>query len=189
VRSGHDLPLACKAGVSHWNNPVPAITLRGRPKPGDGGEAMAYRMSRRVALIGAGALSLAWSAPTLAAAVHFKVALSGTNSVPPVQTPGKGTADITYDPATRAVTWTITYGGLASTVTMAHFHKGGKGENGPVVIWLCEKGAPVGDPITGKVILTPDEATQFLAGDWYINVHTKNHPAGAIRGQVLPPTS
>ncbi|HTT79455.1 MAG TPA: CHRD domain-containing protein [Stellaceae bacterium] len=146
-------------------------------------------MSRRAALVGAGLLPLAWSSPALAASIKFQVALSGANSVPPVPTPGKGTADITYDPASRVVTWTINYSGLASTVTMAHFHKGAKGTNGPVVIWLCEKGAPVDNPITGRITLTADEAQQFMAGEWYINVHTKNHPAGAIRGQVVPPKS
>ncbi|HTV89687.1 MAG TPA: CHRD domain-containing protein [Stellaceae bacterium] len=150
---------------------------------------MTYRMSRRAALIGAGLLPFAGRVPALAAPTSFQVPLTGASSVPPVDTAGKGTADITYDPATRVVTWSITYGGLASPVTMAHFHHGGKGENGPVAVWLTKKGEPVSSPIKGSATLTQDQAQQFLAGDWYINVHTKDHPAGAIRGQVEPPKS
>jgi hypothetical protein len=30
---------------------------------------------------------------------------------------------------------------------------------------------------------------QFFAGEWYINVHTQDHQAGEIRGQVMPPKS
>jgi len=37
--------------------------------------------------------------------------------------------------------------------------------------------------------LTPDQATQFAAGQWYVNVHTSAHPGGEIRGQVTPPKS
>ena len=37
-------------------------------------------------------------------------------------TTGMGMAELTYDPATRVVTWAITYGGLSGPVTMAHFH-------------------------------------------------------------------
>jgi len=32
-----------------------------------------------------------------------------------------------------------------------------------------------------------EQAQQFMAGDWYVNVHTKEHPGGEIRGQVMPP--
>jgi hypothetical protein len=41
--------------------------------------------------------------------------------------------------------------------------------------------------MTGQATLTPAQAEQFMAGDWYINVHTQDHPAGEIRGQVMPP--
>ena len=106
----------------------------------------------------------------------------------PVTTSGSGTADLTWDPSTREVTWNVTYGRLSSPVTMAHFHgPAPSGKNATVVIWLTKKGSPVTGPITGKATLTPQQAEQFAAGDWYINVHTKDHPAGEIRGQVSPP--
>jgi hypothetical protein len=72
---------------------------------------------------------------------------------------------------------------------MAHFHDGAEGKNGPVVVWLSVKGSSPPSPFNGQATLTPDQATQFMAGDWYINVHTKDHPAGEIRGQVVPPKS
>ena len=97
-------------------------------------------------------------------------------------------ADLTYDPTTRVVTWNITYSGLSSPATMAHFHgPAEKGKNASVVIWLTTQGSPPANPITGKATLSPDQAKQFEAGLWYINLHTKSHPAGEIRGQVVPP--
>ncbi len=71
---------------------------------------------------------------------------------------------------------------------MAHFHgPAKKGQNGPVVIWLTKQGSPPTNPITGSTTLTPEQAQQFTAGEWYINVHTQSHPAGEIRGQVIVP--
>lgn len=125
-----------------------------------------------------------------AAPVSFSVPLSGATQVPPVQTSGSGTANLTYDPATRAVTWSITFSGLSSTPFMAHFHgPAAPGKNASVVVWLTKKGSPVSSPITGSATLTPAQAQQFTAGEWYVNLHTKDHPAGEIRGQVKPPTS
>ena len=54
----------------------------------------------------------------LADATSFKVPLTGAQGVPPVDTAGTGTAELTYDPATRVVTWNITYSGLSSASTM-----------------------------------------------------------------------
>ncbi len=66
---------------------------------------------------------------------------------------------------------------------------GAEGKNAPVVIWLSTQGNPPANPITGSATLTPDQAKQFSAGEWYVNVHTQSHPAGEIRGQVIPPKS
>ncbi len=125
-----------------------------------------------------------------AEATSFKVPLTGAQSVPAVDTTGSGTAELTYDPTTRIVTWNITYSGLSSPTTMAHFHGPAKqGQNAPVVIWLSTQGKLPTNPMTGTATLTPDQAKQFSAGEWYVNVHTQSHPAGEIRGQVIPPKS
>jgi len=145
-------------------------------------------VSRRVVLPLILAAGFAWTGAVHAQTVSFKVPLTGEESVPPVETSGSGTADLTWDPATRRVTWRITCSGLSSSVTMAHFHGPAKpGHNAPVVIWLTTRGSPATNPITGSATLTPDQAQQFAAGDWYINVHTQSNPAGEIRGQVVPP--
>src|SRR5271166_4103755 len=120
----------------------------------------------------------------------FKVELTGAQSVPAVDTSGAGLAQLTFDPTTRVVTWNITYSGLSSAATMAHFHGPAKaGQNAPPVIWLSKQGSPPANPMTGSATLTPEQAQQFSAGEWYVNLHTQSHPAGEIRGQVIPPKS
>jgi hypothetical protein len=97
---------------------------------------------------------------------------------------------LTYDAATRVVTWSIAYSGLSSPATMAHFHgPAAAGANGPVAMWLSKQGSPADSPITGQATLSPAQAEQFAAGQWYINVHSKDHPSGEIRGQVTLPKS
>ena len=152
---------------------------------------MAVSYSRRnivVAACSAGLMVLL--RPAEAAPLAFKVDMNGAQQVPPVQTGATGTADLTYDPATRMLTWNVTYSGLSGSATMAHFHgPAAQGKNGPPVIWLSEKGAAVGNPIKGEATLTPEQAQQMMAGDWYINVHTQANPGGEIRGQVIAPKS
>lgn len=149
---------------------------------------MKAQLSRRIALLAAGLGCLAWAGIAQAAPESFKVQLSGAQQVPAVATKGSGTADLTYDPATHVVTWSITVTGLSGPVTMAHFHgPAAAGKNGPVEVWLTEKGKPVEGTMKGQATLSPEQAQQFAAGELYINVHTKDHPAGEIRGQVVPP--
>ena len=50
-----------------------------------------------------------------------------------------------------------------------------------------QEGQPATGELTGQATLTADQAQQFMAGEWYINIHTPGHPAGEIRGQVMPP--
>ena len=152
---------------------------------------MRISISRRGVIVAASLAGIVvCAASSQAAPLSFKVALTGAQQVAPVQTTATGTADLTFDQATRMLIWSVTSSGLSGPATMAHFHgPASEGKNAPPVIWLSEKGAPVPNPIKGSATLTPEQAQQFTAGEWYVNVHTQANPGGEIRGQVIPPKS
>jgi hypothetical protein len=132
--------------------------------------------------------STAWLGPARSAPVSFKVPLSGGQEVPPVFPAGAGTADLTYDPVTRVVTWTLSYTALSSPITTAQFHGPAQPSKvAPPEVAMVKQGGPVENPITGQATLTPDQARQFADGEWYINIDTQNHPEGEIRGQIITP--
>ena len=152
---------------------------------------MRMSVARRLGILPAGFLGLALCAATAQAApLAFKVPLSGAEQVPAVKTKGIGIANFIYDPATRELRWFIAYRSLSGPVTMAHLHgPAAQGKNAGVQVWLSMQGRPVESPLRGHVTLTPEQAAQFTAGQWYVNLHTQMHPAGEIRGQVLLPKS
>jgi hypothetical protein len=125
-----------------------------------------------------------------AASMTFSVPLTGAQQVPPVTTSGSGTANMAFDPATRTLTWSISYSGLSSAATMAHIHgPAPQGKDAGVQVWLSKKGVPPSSPFSGKATLTAAQAKQLMAGDMYVNIHTKDHPSGEIRGQIVPSKS
>ena len=65
----------------------------------------------------------------------MKATLNGAAEVPPVTTAGKGTADVDFDPATKKLSWKLTYSGLSGPATAAHFHGPGEpGKNAGVAV-------------------------------------------------------
>jgi hypothetical protein len=76
----------------------------------------------------------------------------------------------------------VTFTGFASAATAAHIHgPAAAGKNAGVVVPL---GNTPTSPIHGTAKLTPEQEQQLTAGQYYVNVHTKNNPGGAIRGQL-----
>ena len=154
------------------------------------GGDMDTTISRQLLVLVASLMGPAWTGLAQADSLSFKFPLTGAQCLPPAATSGTGAAELTYDMATRVVTWNITYSGLSSVVTLAHFHgPAPSGKNGPVAVWLAERGSPPGNPIKGQATLTPEQALQFAAGDWYVNVHTQSYPGCELRIQVIPPKS
>ena len=112
----------------------------------------------------------------------YKVMLDAKSEVPPNASPATGSADVDYDPATKKLTWTLTYSGLTGPATAAHFH--GPADAGKAAGVKVPIPGATSSPAEGSATLTDEQAADFLAGKYYINVHTAANPGGEIRGQV-----
>ncbi len=112
----------------------------------------------------------------------FKATLNGKSEVPPTTSPATGTADINYDPASKKLTYTVTYSGLTGPATAAHFHGPAEpGKNAGVAIAIPNA---TKSPVKGSATLTAAQAADLESGKYYINIHTAANPGGEIRGQV-----
>ncbi len=115
--------------------------------------------------------------------------LSGAAEVPgPGDDAGSGHFDgyVVLGENSGDLCYRLAYGGLSSEVTAAHIHLGEPGEAGGVVITLSLEGA--GDPTAPPVCETLNASDLVgLLDDTdghYVNVHTTDHPDGAVRGQL-----
>jgi hypothetical protein len=109
------------------------------------------------------------------------VKLSGAEEVPPVSASGSGSGSF-------RVAEDGTLSGSVSTKdvqgTMAHIHRGAKGQNGPVVVPLTKNGDTYSVPAGRK--LTAEQMKDWKAGNLYVNVHTARNKGGEVRGQINP---
>lgn len=101
---------------------------------------------------------------------------------------GTGTATVVLDPEAGTACWEMTVENV-DPITVSHIHEGAEGEDGGVVVDLdvdgfegssegCNDAADA--DILQSIIDNP-------AG-FYVNVHTEELPAGAIRGQLMAAT-
>ena len=123
------------------------------------------------------------AAPAMAATEKFTADLTSTAVVPPAASTASGTADVTFDTASKMLTWTVTYKGLTGKPTAAHFHgPAAVGANAGPVVGLT---GSLDSPIKGSFTLNDKQASELEAGMWYLNVHTSKYADGEIRGQVV----
>ena len=95
---------------------------------------------------------------------------------------GQGNATVVVDPPKGTACYLMNVGGLDG-VTAAHIHAGGPGETGRVVVPFE---TPVDGSSGGCAQVTAEVSAALLAnpGGYYVNVHTRAVPQGAIRGQL-----
>ena len=119
--------------------------------------------------------------PARAEVVNLKAQLSGTAEVPPNDSKGTGSVTMTFDTATKKLTWKGSHSGMSTNPSAAHFHGPAEaGKNAGVMIPIANPG----NTFEGSADLTDAQAAALMAGQLYVNLHTPAHPAGELRGQV-----
>jgi len=113
----------------------------------------------------------------------FNITLTGEQESPAGDPVGNGTATVRLRLGQAQACFTLAVKNLAAAAA-AHIHSGAAGAAGPVVIPLTTPGAD--GTSKGCAATTRALVAQILAnpGNFYVNVHTSEFPAGAIRGQL-----
>ena len=107
--------------------------------------------------------------------------LDAAQEVPTNASTATGIGSLVINPATRAVSGSVTLTGI--TATVAHIHTGAPGINGPVAIGLTNAGGGVWN-VPANTSMTAEQLKAFKQGNLYFNAHSTAFPAGEIRGQI-----
>ncbi len=117
----------------------------------------------------------------------FSTELTGAAEVPgPGDPDGSGTATITVNPGQEEVCWAIEAEGIELPATGAHIHEGAVDKFGDVVVHLTP---PDEDGFSsGCAEVSREVALDILKNpeDYYVNVHNRPFPNGALSGQLSP---
>ena len=141
-------------------------------------------------LAGIAVVSVMSASASAAAGRTFTVGLTGEAEVTAEGVPnqgdldGSGTATITINRGQGEVCWTIHVEDVTLPAIGTHIHVGASTTTGPVVVALTP---PDQDGTSSGCTAVDRELAKAIAKDpdaYYVNVHTTDYPAGALRGQL-----
>lgn len=104
--------------------------------------------------------ALAFASPSIAATVTLKADLKASSEVPPNDSKDTCSLTVTYDDASKKLSWKGSTSGLSGPATAAHFHDpAGPGVNAGLVVPIsgADKGA-----FEDSATLTDAQATEML---------------------------
>jgi hypothetical protein len=108
--------------------------------------------------------------------------LTGKSEVPAASATGSGIVTLHLSGSKGTVCWRFAKVKGIGTPQAAHIHKGKAGTSGAVVV-------PLGAAYKAKGCTKASKSTigaiEEHPNSYYVNVHTKKYPNGAIRGQLV----
>lgn len=111
--------------------------------------------------------------------------MGGSAEVPPGDPDGSGSASVTLNPDQGQVCFDLSWMNITLPAQAAHIHQGAAGVAGPVVVPFFT--APVQGNSASACVSADQAVIQAIMtnpANYYVNVHTTDFPAGAIRGQL-----
>jgi hypothetical protein len=142
-----------------------------------------------VVLLATGVVAQALSTTAGAVPPAIRLArLSGPVEVPPGDPDGNGLATFIIDPARSQLCFSIVVDDILLPAIAAHIYVAPAGVAGPIVVPLTPpdaNGASAG--CVGGIDQQLLRAIKSHPRQYYVNVHTTDFPAGAVRGQLHRP--
>ena len=144
-------------------------------------------MKRVIAVLALTVMTLASMQTALSAReVILRTGLNGDREVPgPGDPNGSGRVRLVVDSEAGSICYRVTFTRIGRA-NAAHIHRGRKGEAGDVVVtlWATSEGSPA----QGCVDVRPGLADRIQSHPrrYYVNLHTREYPDGAIRGNLTP---
>ncbi len=120
----------------------------------------------------------------LANKMQITTNMHGMNEVPHGDMHGIGRATVTLYPKAGKVCYSMSIKGVMGKALAAHIHKGNVGVAGPVVIPLTPPGMNGRSVGCAKAQVFLIRAIMQSPRSYYVNIHTKEYAAGALRGQL-----
>lgn len=138
-------------------------------------------------VIAAGALLASSPAQSVTTgAIPVRASLSGGGEIPAlarqkVKGSGRLVGTLRQTKTGYQFNWYLTYKSLSGKATFANIERGSAKKRGAAVTFLC---GPCKSGAHGSFYASPGELQLLQSGGLYVNVRTKNHPAGEIRGKL-----
>src|SRR5439155_1579679 len=120
--------------------------------------------------------------PARAEVLRFHAELRPAVETPSRPSRGGGAAEITLDTDSRVMNWRVTYAGLSGPVLGAHFR--GPREPGAGLTDDMDFAPPYTSPIVASARLNDIEVGDLRAGLWSVELVTRTHPSGELRGDL-----
>jgi CHRD domain len=122
--------------------------------------------------------------------VPISVSLRGVSEQPePADPDGAGTAEIRLRAGQGQLCFSLNASNITLPAAGAHIHRGNVDQSGDIVVQLTAPGSS--GTSSGCVSATRQLVTELLQNRtaFYVNVHTTDFAAGAIRGQLARPSN
>ena len=111
--------------------------------------------------------------------------LTGAAEVPgPGDPDGSGNSTVTLNMGAGEICFSITVSNITLPASAAHIHAAPAGVAGPVVVTLAPPGANGSSSGCVSASEALIKAIRKNPSAYYVNVHTSDFPAGAVRGQL-----
>jgi hypothetical protein len=119
-------------------------------------------------------------------AISVRASMNGTGELPAlssksVKATGRLVGTLKPTKSGYQFNWYLTYNNLSGTATFANIERGTKKTRGATVTFLC---SPCKSGAHGSFYASPGELALLQQGGLYVNVRTKKHPSGEIRGRL-----